>query len=90
MFDDSETLLDTTVNEWRTEIERLERGDPGETIGELCKTLKMGRTSLQRKVSKLIKEGRCTEGRGVRYTPSGRLYPVAVYQLISEKKRSKE
>ncbi len=80
--------LDTTVDEWRAEMEKSETGEPGLTVRELMEKLGLKRTTMQERLGKLIKAGRCTRGRGKRIGVGG-TYPVAVYQLIPETKAGK-
>ncbi len=50
--------LDTTVDEWRAEMDRLAGNDPGMTLRELMKELGLKKTSMQDRLRKLIETGR--------------------------------
>lgn len=84
---DVETL-DTTIDEWRAELQKFNPGDvPGWTLQELCKELKVRRTTMQNRLQDLIDYGRCTWFEGTRTDKKGRSYTVTVYQLIREKEK---
>ena len=84
---DIETL-NTTVDEWRAEITKLEpRNSPGKTIVELSKELELSPTTLYRHIRKLIQSGRCVTKGGQRTDNRGRRYNVTVYQLIPQKEK---
>lgn len=87
---DNDTL-DTTVDEWQAEMERLvPKNVPGETLLELCKKLKVRRTTMQNRLRTLIDNGRCIWREGIRIDKKGRSYTVVVYQLTPQKKASKK
>ena len=87
MSDDN--FLDTTVDDWRAEMEQLARDDPGETIAELAFRFNVNVRTLQRHIAKLIDEGKCIQGKAKRITRSGYYQLIPVYQLIPEKKAGK-
>ena len=79
----SGNFLDTTVEEWKAELEdHITRNDPGLTIAEIAAILGSSRQTAYRRVSELIKKGRCREGTGMRVNKSGRRQRVAVYLLL--------
>lgn len=82
--------LDTTIDEWRAEMERLRGGnDPGKTTAELARELGIPERTMLRQVRKLVEEGRCVVGTTTRLTTAGHCRRVPVYQLISNKKSKK-
>ena len=84
---DVETL-DTTVDEWQAELQKFTpKNVPGRTIQELCKELKVRRTTMQNRIQDLIECGRCTWREGTRTDKKGRTYSVTVYQLILKKEK---
>lgn len=85
----SDNELDTTIDDWRAEMERLSTGDPGKTVRELAREFgDIPRSTIQSRLEKLIAEGRCTRGIGKRIGVGG-VYTVSVYQLISLRKAGK-
>ena len=84
---DVETL-DTTVDEWQAEMQQLmPKNVPGRTIMELCKELKIRRTTMQNRLQNLIDFGKCTYAEGTRIDKKGRSYCVTVYQLRPKKEK---
>lgn len=79
--------LDTTMDDWRAELERMVAGDPGMTVRELCKETGIKRTAMQTSLNKLIASGRCFRGIGKRLGAGG-VYTVSVYQLIPKKEEN--
>lgn len=84
-----ENELNTTIDEWRAEMERIDFGAPGKTLRELCSELGMKRTTMQNRLADLIQDKRCIKGVGKRIGVGG-VYPVSVYQLIPQEKESKK
>lgn len=76
-----DNTLDTTIDEWRKEMEKLDKGDPGTTIMELAVKFNLCRATMQKRINKLIDEGRCIRGIGTRTDQGGRQQRVPVYQL---------
>lgn len=66
---------------WREACGVHEANDPGFTIKELTAMLNLGRTAVHSRVQRLIKEGKCVGGRGIRRSADGRKYYVTVYEL---------
>lgn len=81
----SDNELDTTVDEWQAEMDKLSEGDPGMTLSELMKELGLKKTTMQERLKELVATGRCIRGIGRRIGVGG-VYPVAVYQLKKEKR----
>jgi len=84
-YDDN--TLDTTVDEWRAEMEKLEEGAPGITITELKRKMGWSKHMVQTRIEKLLSAGRCIRGMGKRVDSAGRLIRVPVYQLVKGKKK---
>lgn len=79
------STLDTTVDDWRTEIEKLEtEGDPGFTVEELAQELDCATTTARRRAHALVKRGICVQGRGIRRAKDGRIKRLPVFQLIKK------
>ena len=87
MQNDSE--LDTTIDEWQAEMDYMEKGDPGKTARELAEELgNIPKSTMQCRLEKLVKAGRCIKGTGKRIGVGG-VYLVSVYQLKKKEKASK-
>ena len=83
----NDNTLDTTVDEWRAEMEKLQYlDDPGKTISELAKEYGINKGTVARHVSNLVDKGECIKGANTRIDSSGRRQAVIVYQLKKEKK----
>jgi DNA-binding Lrp family transcriptional regulator len=89
MMSDVSTTLDTTIEEWRAELERMSHNDPGSTLFELAKSLGVSESTMRRRITQLINEGKCIDGIGQRIDSLGRSYDVTVYQLRPKKKGNK-
>lgn len=77
--------LDTAVGEWRAELERLGElgiGDPGFTATELIESMGVTKTRIHGILKRLVDEGRCKMGKGVRTDVTGRRRKYSVYQLL--------
>lgn len=84
---DTETL-DTTIDEWRAEIELYDEKDvPGVTLSELSQELKVSETTMRRRIKHMIKINRCIPAHGQRIDNSGRCYRVMVYRLTPKGKK---
>ena len=82
---DAETL-DTTVDEWRVEIGRME-DPPGSTIKELAEISGRGLTSTRNLMDRLYREKKVRKIRAIRTNEDGLRYGVSVYQLILKKEK---
>lgn len=83
----SDNELDTTIDEWRAVMGKLNSygDDPGETTKELAKEFNVSVRTMQRRIAILIESGKCTQGRALR---NWRGFPryTFVYQLTGESK----
>lgn len=86
----NDNTLDTTVEEWQAEMERITPNDSGRTLSELSVELKVSATTMQRRITQLINEGKCIRGTGRRFDCHNRPYDVTVYQLIPQEKATKQ
>lgn len=84
----SKNELDTTIDDWRAEIEQMNSSDPGKTAKELAEEFNIPRSTMHDRLQKLVKIGRCKKGIGKRIGVGG-VYTVSVYQLIPQKKAGK-
>lgn len=91
----SDNELDTTVDEWRAEMEKFTPAatlsslpylTKGKTSGELAKEFKVSNDTIVRRLSEMIKNGRCEKGRAHRATINGQEKNVPVYQLVPKSK----
>lgn len=82
----SDNELDTTVDEWQAEMDKLDKGDDGKTITELTEELGVHKTTMRDLILKLLLAGKCKQGKGIRLDSMGRRQHMAVYQLKKEKK----
>ena len=88
---DAETL-DTTIDEWRAEVHRLEKSSDinGLTITELMKSLDLTRWGANELVRQLTANMRCESGSSTRKDRTGRSYHVTVYQLTNSPNKRKK
>lgn len=88
---DSESL-GVTVDQWRACLEeetaRIRRGPGGCTVAELAEKFSCSKDTIQRKVKKLIKAGKCKVGKAVRADVTGREQWVPVYRLTKNDEES--
>ena len=83
------TILDTTVDEWRAEMDSFYGDDPGKTTKELAEEFNVSVRTMQRRIATLIDFGRCKKGRALRDFRGFPRY-TSVYQLILKKKAGKQ
>lgn len=83
----NDNTLDTPVDEWRTEMERLTRGEPGSTISELVRDLKRSRYFIRKWLDELYDKRLCVRGVGLRTDSRGHQIRVPVHQLISKENK---
>lgn len=89
MSDDN--FLDTTIDDWRAEMEKINIGDPGMTARELARELypsPIPVSTMRNRLDKLISKKKCTRGIGRRIGVGG-VYTVTVYQLLPKEKAGK-
>jgi len=87
---DKETYLDTTVDQWREAIAKLEtQSDPGLTMWEISDRIGYGITATKQKIRKLIALGKCRQGYAIKKNSAGQFRRVPVYQLLPEVKSRK-
>lgn len=84
----SDNELDTTIDQWRAEMEKCTPNDPGLTIQELCEKLGTKKTATQGLVGRLVKDGKCKKGYSRREN-NGFVYYASVYQILTPKKEKK-
>ena len=85
MSDDNQ-FLDTTIEEWRTELIRMNAlyNNEGYTTKELAVKFGLSERNTSRIICRLIQEGKCKVGKAKRKMLSGIMRIVPVYQLIKE------
>lgn len=82
----SNNELDTTIDDWRAEMGRLQPNDPGLSMVEIADEIGMSLSTTCRKIRHLLKSGKCKQGFAIRTDAIGRRQRIPVYQLIPEKK----
>lgn len=70
-----------TVDEWRAELSRLTKDDPGQTAEELARASGINPRTMRHILHNGVLEGRYIAGVAYRTSPSGRRARVAVYRL---------
>ena len=81
----SGNTLNTTVDQWRAEMERIDAGSPGFTAAELADQLGIPKSTILGRIAKMAREGRCVAGIGLRKDSAGRNYHVQVFEIKREK-----
>ena len=79
------TSLGITTEQWRAVMENLFEDSPGKTTAEIAFGLGINIRAVQRRIAKLIDEGKCVQGMAKRITRGGYYRRVPVYQLINTK-----
>jgi len=79
------TSLGITTEQWRAAMEDLSKDSPGKTTAEIAFDFGIDIRAVQRRIAKLIDEGKCVQGMAKRITRRGYYQRVPVYQLINTK-----
>jgi predicted ArsR family transcriptional regulator len=81
-----ENELDTTVDEWREALEMsVVDNDPSwKTATEIADSLGVNRTSVTRRLRKLIKSGNCLQGKCRRLDGTGRPQFLPAYKMVKK------
>lgn len=73
--------LNTTIEDWRTEVESYNKDSEGATIKELMEAFGLSRHAVMNIVNDAIAAHRCTIGTAWRTYKNGRVVRVPVYKI---------
>ncbi len=76
------STLELTTEQWREELMKFDRDDPGLSANELADACGLPLRTVQQRLRKLLKTRGCKRGFAIRLDSLGRRQRVPVYQLL--------
>jgi len=81
MMPGDSSFLETSIDAWEKEMSVLHEGASGFTADELAEHFNIGRHGMNKRLRKMLANGRCKRLDGYRFDCMGRRYRVPIYQL---------